>query len=458
MIYVDFFTYTFADQPWIANQWLSEVLMALIDRLAGFDGLVLVTAAALAAMLAWIGNRLVASGLHWLCTLLVLALVFTGSAYSFHVRPHITTMILSAVLLGKLCDFEQDRIDARKLWWLIPWFILWTNLHGGVLGGLGTLLVAVLGWTLWWCLGLKSPITNRLVALILFTVMVACASSTLVNPYGISMYTAWSTILNADLPDLVIEHAPLDATKPTGQIVLIMGIAYLALIISTGRRMPHVTWLIPIVWFFLAVKRIRHGPLFAISAAIVLADILPHSRFAIWLGRRGFFDSGDSPEKPTNAAALGLWTLALIPALLFGLACVNHLSSTNSENRDVWAKPHPSVWPEEFVTVVNEASRSAPTGSRIFNEQQFGGFLIYNAPKLKIFIDGRCELFGDEFLRRYIQSRDDHQIINQWEHEFGFEFALTQTGSPIDRYFAEANTWNRLKETPSATLYRRSSE
>ena len=39
-----------------------------------------------------------------------------------------------------------------------------------------------------------------------------------------------------------------------------------------------------------------------------------------------------------------------------------------------------------------------PPGTRIFCEYAYGGFLIYHAPGYRVFIDDRCELFGDEFL------------------------------------------------------------
>lgn len=458
LIYVDTFTYTFQGEAWIANQWLSECTMAVIDRCAGFDGLVFVTAAAFAAILAWIGNRLVSRGLNWLCALLVVALVFASCTYNLHVRPHVTTMFLFAIVFGKLCDFERDKIDVKKLWWLVPLFVFWTNLHGGVLGGLGTLLVAIFGWTAWRFCGLSSPISNRFIALSLVSITAACAASTLVNPYGTLMHQAWFTILQADLSELVIEHAPLDATTAEGQMVLILGAVYLFLIISTGRRMPHITWLIPLVWFFLTMKRIRHGPLFAISAGIALADILPHSRVAVWLGRRGFFESGRSQSNPTIASVIGLWSLALIPAALFGVACANHWSASASAQQGIWARQHPSVWPQELKPLLDDIGRSASSGKRIFNEQEFGGFLIYSVPDLQIFIDGRCELFGDEFLRRYMLARSDHEIIKQWEHEFGFDVALTKTGSPMDRYFEQSIHWNSIQKTKAATLYSRHSE
>ena len=54
----DTFTFTHQGQPWIAQQWLGECIMAWVHRLAGLDGLLNLSAAVIAAAFA-----IVASGL-----------------------------------------------------------------------------------------------------------------------------------------------------------------------------------------------------------------------------------------------------------------------------------------------------------------------------------------------------------------------------------------------------------
>jgi len=59
---IDIFSFTFEGKPWVAHQWLGEYIMALINRISGLDGLLLVTATLLAYLFAWISYRLVRSG------------------------------------------------------------------------------------------------------------------------------------------------------------------------------------------------------------------------------------------------------------------------------------------------------------------------------------------------------------------------------------------------------------
>ena len=51
-----------------------------------------------------------------------------------------------AVIMAWIVDFDRRRIGIKQLLWLIPLCIVWTNLHGGVLGGIATFGLAIGGW------------------------------------------------------------------------------------------------------------------------------------------------------------------------------------------------------------------------------------------------------------------------------------------------------------------------
>src|SRR5438128_8678395 len=52
--YTDSFSFTFAGQPWIAQWWLGECILALLHSLSGLDSLLLATATGLACLFTWI--------------------------------------------------------------------------------------------------------------------------------------------------------------------------------------------------------------------------------------------------------------------------------------------------------------------------------------------------------------------------------------------------------------------
>src|SRR5262245_45804826 len=150
------FSFTRAGEPWVATQWVGQCLMAILYAVGGFDALLLGTTVLIAGLFTWIAHRLMAAGLHWSLSMVLALGGVAVSANHFHVRPHLGTMVLFAVVFARLVDFEAGRVGVRGLFWLLPWLVLWVNVHGGYLGGLGTIGLAVAGWGGLYLLG-KDP-------------------------------------------------------------------------------------------------------------------------------------------------------------------------------------------------------------------------------------------------------------------------------------------------------------
>ena len=119
-----------------------------------------------------------------------------------------------------------------------------------------------------------------------------------------------------------------------------------------------------------------------------------------------------------------------------------------------WAKLDPKHWPVELLPVLRQAEREHPEGTRIFNEFLFGGFLIYFTPGLKVFIDDRCELYGDDWLMQFSEAmRSNPERIDRWQETYGFPYALVATGTAFDRYLGQSRRWSVMKRTGTATVY-----
>src|SRR5579871_5832961 len=287
LIYQDAFSFTCAGQRWSPHQWLGECLMALLHGVDQLDTLLLATVTILACLYTWLAHRLIREGLHWSLAAVVVGLTIAASSSHFHIRPHIGTVVFMGLTYAFLCDFEAGRIGPRRLLGLLPLYALWANIHGGALGGLGTMGFALAGWTVAWLLGRVSPVRNYRDVGLLALLILGCGLTAFLNPYGLRLPQIWLEIMNADLPRIILEHAPLDPRKPDGYMVLLFGVLYLIVLLCTLPRWPRVTWLLPLIWLYLTWTRIRHAPLFSVTAALAIADMLPHTRWAAWVARRG---------------------------------------------------------------------------------------------------------------------------------------------------------------------------
>jgi hypothetical protein len=286
--HTDGFSFTREGQPWIADQWLAEIAMAVINRAAGWDGLLTITAAILAGVYTFIATRLLRAGVHWLITGAIMALAILASSHQFHVRPLIFTLAGITITYSLLLEIDAGRKSPHCCWLLVPLFVLWTNLHGGVLLGLAVVIWCSLGWLLEQAMLKKSPLGGLKQALEIIALLVVLTLCTLINPYGLALPQSWLETLSMPLPDLIQEHARLYPLSPIGLATLGLTAIYTVILLGTlsHSNKRSFTWLVPLLCATLALQRIRNTPLFAITAALALPDMLPYSRLAAWLKRR----------------------------------------------------------------------------------------------------------------------------------------------------------------------------
>jgi hypothetical protein len=454
LIYHDTFSFTFAGRPWSPHQWLGECVMAVLHRVDGLDTLLWASATALAGLYTWLAHRLIRAGLHWSIAAVAVALAVAAGSSHFHVRPHLATIVGMAVTLGFLIDQESGRASPRRMGWLVPVYLLWTNLHGGMMGGLATMGLGLAGWCAYRLTRLPSPVAGFRQALSYGAVILCCALTILVNPYGLGMPRIWRTIMAGDLPQIIVEHAPLDPSRPDGWAVLVFGGAYLLVLAGTLPRWPRVTWLLPLVWFCLTCTRIRHAPLFAVAGTLAAADMLPFNRWARHLARTG----SDLFRPPGSTDPRLGWRPALVPAAFVVAALALQAGRVPAPViGHGWARLDPAYWPVQLLPSLERNQGRSSGGVPIFNEYLFGGFLIYHAPGFRVFVDDRCELYGDRWLHDYVRAEGDPgPFVRGCEEAYRpFDLALTQTGSGFDRFFGSSSDWAVVARTEAATLYQR---
>jgi hypothetical protein len=346
---------------------------------------------------------------------------------------------------------ERGELDLKKLWWLVPLFALWTNLHGCVLGGIGTLGIAAAGWIAFRLLGFKSPIGNHRQLISLIALVTACSLAPLVNPYGYKVIQTWQFIMSSELPEYIIEHAPVKVLSMRGVMLLMFAGLYGVIFLGTLRKMPRVSWLLPIVWFYLGMTRNRHVPLFAILVVLTLPEMIPNSRWIDFFRRRKYYQQPESSSVKWHRRNLCIFVL--LPAVLFMTVIIARSTVEQPPPRGFFAKPHPKVWPEELLPDLLRYEKEHPPGTPIFNVQTFGGFLIYNTPNLRVFIDGRCELFGDTFFYQYLDLERNPEKLEQLAEKYGFEAALVNSQSTFDHYLDEEEQWTLIRRTSTASFY-----
>lgn len=461
LIHQDSFSFTHFGEPWIAQQWLGECIMAAVHRLAGLDGLLIVTVSLIALLYSSLASRIERSGMNQALGSLILVLSLAASSHHLHVRPHIATILFMTLVYSRLCDVETGRKSIAKLFWLIPVFVIWANIHGGVLGGLFTLLIAAVGWTLACLLGSKSPLQSKKALGSLWAVVLVGFATPLANPYGLKLPATWLDIMSSSaVSQLIQEHASVVTLLYYGEIsscatisvLLCLGLFYAALLAGTDRKDRRVTWYIPLIWFFLSLSRIRHAPLFAMMAVVAIAEIFPYCRWVRSIGDRGLvtFKVREMADK-VRAQSISRYLLPAVMTVMALIAFQGSAQLPSTEQR--WVRLDGGHWPIDILPELQAIEKSRPRGTPIFNDMLFGGFLIYHTPGFRVFIDDRCELYGDEFIIKYVKAnRSDYEA---WEKVHRFDLALLSPDSNYRKYFEENHDWHVVKRSPAAVLYQK---
>ena len=166
-----------SDRPWINHEWLSEAAMALAWRAGGSAGLVVLRIAIVVAawLVVWWSLRRRAS--EWAADAILLFVIVGTAWVTVSVRPQLFSVLLFALLLASLVKVEQGS-RAAMLWWPAI-MLVWVNVHGGWLLGLGMLAIPAA-----FAIVRAAPRERALL-------VAACAASvlaTLVNPYGVGMW------------------------------------------------------------------------------------------------------------------------------------------------------------------------------------------------------------------------------------------------------------------------------
>jgi len=264
----DTYSYLTAGQRWINHEWLAEVLFALAYSAAGAVGLNLLRLA--------LGFGTLAICYVWLCRRpLILLLALPAIHYGLAtVRPQLFTYLLFAVVLSALVAAEEGR--WRRLWLLPPVFALWANLHGGFLAGLAVVLV----WGAFHAADWRRVVPVGLL----------CGLATLVNPYGVELWTFLLRTAVGVRPDIG-EWQPLS-------LFSVAGVVYVLLLVI-GLVWRRRSLALVAVFAVLALGpwvAVRHLPLFGlgvlmlagrVEATLPFAPAMPLA-MAVVLGVLGF--------------------------------------------------------------------------------------------------------------------------------------------------------------------------
>jgi hypothetical protein len=432
------FSYTAFGHPWWDHEWLTEVLFAAIYDKFGVLGLKLLKLACSCAIAALLAAALAETGAAVSIQLPILLASAIGLAPFVQYRPQLFTFLFTSALLAVLARENYRR--TAPLWLAIPICLLWANLHGAFFVGLGILATYTTG------AGAADLIAGRGLwrGIRLGAITIAVALATLVNPYGIRLWTTvlassgrWMKGLDTQWqPTLTVMAAQLHGSPATFVclVVVLAATAALGVLLVVRPRADDLPLVVvAAVVTASGLAAIRNLPLQA------LAIVAPLARRAGLL----FGPAGAAAPAPPPRRSLGHELIIVAVALMVALA-TGELSGRLINTVDT---------PTGAVAFMR---RHDLHGNVLCDFDWAAYFIAREVPPSRIFIDGRQDMaYPIAVLRDYIIFTEGGAGAAAVLRRYPPDYVLIPLGKPGYRFMSAQPDWRLVYRDNVSALFAR---
>lgn len=414
----DVYSFTKSGDYWISSSWLAQVVFAGAYRLFGWAGPVSLAAAAAASTIAWLTAILSRRmGAGYAILIAFVALLVSGT--HLFARPHVLALpVMFAWANGLLSASERQEAPS---FWLLPLLALWTNLHGGFVFGL--VLVGGFGLdALWNASGeRRRPLALRWLAFGAGACAACCAT-----PYGWETVVASYKILDlGELLHVISEWQPADFGTLSRFELCILALIGGALLGGVKLSPPRIALVLGLL--HMALSHVRNQEVFVLLLPLVLLTPVGNQ-----MGLR-----------VANADDRSSVSLASVVALIavFGIGTLTSAARATLQP--------PAI--NSPVAAVD--ALKASHAKRVLNDAFFGGYLIWR--DIPVFIDGRAELYGEEFVMKYFHALflKDVNALYDLLKVYDIDALLLKRDTPASLLVDHLDGWQRVYADDIAVLH-----
>jgi hypothetical protein len=450
----DPFSFSAYGHRWVAHEWLSEVLMALAWRAAGWSGVMLLIAAVAALAVGLLAAEL-AKRMGTLSVIAGVALIFMLHFNHLLARPHMIALPVLVVWIAALLKARRERRSPPL--WLLPVAAVWANLHGSVIFGLAFTAPFALEAFLEargeamarlpapeagedekpkegkpdWRRALRRSIYRQrraifeggawIVALKWGAFLIAACACALLTPNGLDglLYGFYVT----SMPHLrwINEWKSFNFDNPSSFEFALFFTLFICL--YRGLRMGAVRLGLLLLTFYMTLQHLRQELVIAVMAPLLLADPMRRTLEPTW------------PAKP-SPIAWPAWRelaapLAVMTALFAALAA--------------WRVATPEIRGNSGVVPYTALSRvpAALRAKPVFNDYSFGGWLVYKG--VRPFMDGRSDMYGDDLLKLYVDAAGaDPAAVEKAFKRYDIQWTILTPTSALAKALDKRPGWRRF--------------
>lgn len=397
---IDPFSFAY-DGPWVAHEWLGEVVIAGLVELIGFGvtaALFGLAAAAAVLVPAYAVHR---RGVSTAALVPFIAVATYGLASYATVRPQVLSWLLLGILLAILIGLRPAH--RRSPWIVVPVMLAWANVHGLYVVGLGVLAM----YTVFTVAG-RTPMAPR--PWIVVGMLVGATVASVVTPAGLAGLLYPLRYLRQDDwgTAFIAEWQAIDVTDPRQWGVIALIIAAVLLI-----RQLRLDWVTTIgaAGILGALVAVRNGPIAMVTGIPMLALALER-----WLTHRRSVREPSARTQRRRRIAEALTAAVVIVAIIVILPG----AAADSEG-------------QTFPTEAFDRLREVDPDARLLVDYDWAGYAIHRVydDGGRVFIDGRSDMYPRAIFEAYLELRDAKDDWQELLDEYGVQAILLRPSAPL---------------------------
>lgn len=400
------------ERSWVAYSWGFDVMVSTVHRVQGLPGIIgfLICFQILISLAFLLVVHRFARSPLWTC---LIAATTIYASYVNPLRPVLSTLLLFTLELFVIFEAER-RADDKLLAWLAPIFVLWANLHLQFVYGLFVLVLyaAARVATFVWNRSVKGDAADRPPVMVL-TVLGACMLCSCIGPNGILPFKV-ALDYAADLRafQVIQELNAINFRRPEhfAQLLLLMIACFVV------GRSPRIDLFRPLLLIATAVvsfRAMRDSWFVSMASGVVIAEAIGGSALQAAANLR---------PKPVVRPAIQ-YALAATLALGVSFQLASHEGITTSALGAVIDRNYP-LRATEFI------ERAALKGP-MYNDFNWGGFLILRLPEYPVSIDPRADLYDPALFTQSLRTANASPGWQQDPDVARANFILIQRWFPL---------------------------
>ena len=422
------------ERSWTAYSWGFDVVVSTAHRIDGLPGIIglLIGLQVLISLVFLLVVRHLARSPWWSC------LIAAASIYAYYVnplRPVLFTLLFFTIELFIIFEAER-RANDKLLAWLAPVFLLWANFHLQFVYGLIVLgLYSVARIVTFARARTSGREPDAAPPMIVFAVLAASVLCSSIGPNGILPFRV-ALDYAADLPQyqVIQELGAINFRRPEHfvQLLLLMAACF---VVGRSPRVDVFRVLLLVVTAVVSFRAMRDSWFVSMASGVVIAEAAGRS-----LARAA-----------TNGAA----TPSVRPAVQYAVAAMLALglSYALARREGIGMTELATVIDRSYPLRATEFIERAKLKGPMYNDFNWGGFLILRLPEYPVSIDPRADLYDTGL---FTQSLKTANATHGWQQDPDIaraNFILIQRWFPLAAALANDKQFRLVYQDHIAAIF-----